>query len=729
MATLHPKLLVGVLACALVSAPAEASDFRAPRTHRSTLTPSGFTVTQEWYWAYFGNGIGRPGMVAADLDGNGSVELVVATGQYWYVLEPRGSGYVQRWVNLPYNEEEIDRLVVAQVDSDPPLEVLVSVGGRLLRYDGATFQLEGELVTAVDEARGLVAANLDGDPAVEAALCNGDGTWVFDLSSGAQQLVLPTLPCTDLAAGETDGTPGVELVVANGTSPGMVVDGATGAVEWSHPLGFGDLVVLGDLDGDLLDEVVAAFHGEGIQVWHGDTHSYYWGLSNVGVDAVTLADVDGDGPLELLFGEDQWGQVHVLEGTTGGERWLIDNPEHGVSRIVVGDVDGDLAREVVFGAGVASRLHVVDAATQALEWVSEDYVGPYYGLAHGDVDADGVPELVFTTSATDGGYDDGLYLVYDAVTKELEYQSPPPTGSAIYEPLGLQVADVDADPELEILLPTSYGYTGALQCRDGLTHDLQWEQVFTDSLSFPSVRVADPDGDGVLEVVWSVAHSYVEVHDAETGGLEWQSFSLGTFFSGDLTLLRVADIDDDGTGEILAGEGGWDGRLIAVDPLLATVDLAVTGLAVTALETVDLDDDGVDDIVVGTNDGWVKTVDPSTGAATDLAGPFAGPVYGLALSELTGDTTLDFVFAAADRVYLVDGATALPEWISEDLGDNVGIYDSLLVGDVDEDGVPEIWVNAGYIGHIIFGIAAPAGSIFADGFEDGTPSAWSAVVP
>jgi hypothetical protein len=267
-----------------------------------------------------------------------------------------------------------------------------------------------------------------------------------------------------------------------------------------------------------------------------------------------------------------------------------------------------------------------------------------------------------------------------------------------------------------------------MQCRDGLTHDLQWEEPGTDSLRIAGVQVADPDGDGSLEAVWSVANRYVEVHDASTGVLEWRSFSLQTFLSANASLLRVADIDDDRTGEIVAA-GFWDSRLIAVDPLLSTIDLAVTNLVITALDTVDLDGDGVDDIVVGTEDGWVKAIDPSTGAATDLAGPFPGAGCGLTVSDLTGDGVLDIVFAAADRVHLVDGATGVTEWVSEDLGSEVGWIDSLLVGDVDEDGVPEIWVNAGPVGHLIFGVVPPSGQLFTDGFESGDTSAWSATTP
>ena len=50
--------------------------------------------------------------------------------------------------------------------------------------------------------------------------------------------------------------------------------------------------------------------------------------------------------------------------------------------------------------------------------------------------------------------------------------------------------------------------------------------------------------------------------------------------------VATADIDDDGTGEIVAAETG--GRLMALDPLLATIDLAVTDAHITALDTADL---------------------------------------------------------------------------------------------------------------------------------------------
>jgi len=98
---------------------------------------------------------------------------------------------------------------------------------------------------------------------------------------------------------------------------------------------------------------------------------------------------------------------------------------------------------------------------------------------------------------------------------------------------------------------------------------------------------------------------------------------------------------------------------------------------------------------------------------------------GLAVVELTGDGVLDFVFAAADRVHLVDGETMLPVWVSDDLGTRVGRNDSLVVGDFDDDGHLEIWVNAGSIGHVMFQVLKLSDLVFTDGFESGDTSAWS----
>jgi hypothetical protein len=716
-------------------------ELRAPRLPGRTVTAGGLEISLEWYRAVFGTGIGYAGLVVADLDDDGAAEITAGASpngfwgnRYWYVLEPEGGGYRQRWTSLPY-DAELDRLVVAQLDQDSAEEVLIAGAGHLFVYDGQTFELEAEHPTASGPVWGLATADLDGDPALEAVVCDESDAWIYDLGTGVLQLPLPGYGCYDLAIGETDGTAGLEIVIAGGAS-GWVLDGASGAVEWNHPLGLGDRLALGDLDGDGRDEIAAGFSWSGIQVWHGDTHGFAWEVPVFNLATLIAVDVEGDGDVELVYGDAQWGDVHVLNGANGSEQWSVPNPEHGVTRIAVGDVDQDGVREVFFGAGFSSTgpdyLFVVDGVTHAIEWQSTDVSGPFYGLAHGDVDADGAPELVYTSFESDSGYGDGLYFVHDARTKQLEYQSSESTGNNWTGLWKVQLADVDLDPAAEIFLPTGYTYEGVLQCLDGVTHDLQWEATLVSGLTLQSLRLGDPDGDGETEVAAGVEvqHTgapgvYVYLYDAATGSPEWQSPNLQSFFGfwAGLGLLRIADVDDDGTGELVVAARG--GGLMSLDPVAGSIDLAVPGIEVTALDTPDLDGDGIPEIVVGTLDGVIAQIDPLTGAPTVLAGPFGAQIDGLARVDLTGDSTADWVFAAGDRVHLVDGATLLPEWVSEDLGTGVGRSDSLLVADLDADGTQEIWVNAGPIGHFVFGVL---NLVFADGFESGDTSAWSAVV-
>lgn len=144
------------------------------------------------------------------------------------------------------------------------------------------------------------------------------------------------------------------------------------------------------------------------------------------LDAIAAADIEGDGSVELLYG-DGLGRVHVLDGETGDEQWFVRSFLSGVTRIAVGDGDGDDNSEVFFGSGFSSTgpdgLFVADGVSESMEWESLDISGPFYGFAHGDMDGDGQPEIIYNTSEADTNSNDGLYFVHDANSKLLEYQS------------------------------------------------------------------------------------------------------------------------------------------------------------------------------------------------------------------------------------------------------------------------------------------------------------------
>lgn len=691
------------------------------------------TVAPDWSWKIQGSQIGSRGLAVADIDGDGRQE-VVATGSssqfgpsdVWTVSRLEGAEFEVRWGGPSY-AQGIDGLVVAEADGSAGLEIVVTAGGWLYEYDGVSLRLEREYLTSLQHVSGLAVADLDEDGSLDVVLCGEQGTWAYSLSSGDEELALPGVACTDVAVGETDGTSGLEIVIANGADNGLVLDARTGAVEWTCGLGLGQTLAVADFDGDGVDEIAAAFPSV-VQIWNGDTHTLL--REGPGSQVIAGADVDGDAPAELLY-PDGWDHVCIADGASGVTEWCSPWVPGGVSRIAVADVDGDGILEILWGAGGRStekdQLHAVDVQTHEADGASIDVRGPFHSLAHGDIDADGAPELFFCSTESDAGYGDAVYDVYDAESKDLEYHSEYSVGNGFTHTGRMQVGNTDADAPLEIVRVFPDPSTWHLQCIDGATNALEWETTGSFG-SAASMQLGDADGDGEADIAFASGW-YVYLYNGATGQLEWQSPSLSAYFdhSYGMDLMRIADVDDDGVGELIVGMSGFG--LVALDPVTGAVDLELPDLEVTALEVADLDGDSIADIVVGTAGGEIERLDAISGEPNLLAGPFGAGIDGLAVVDLNRDRVDDYVFAVEGRVHIVDGVSGLDLWVGRFLGDGAGRRDTLVVDDIDEDWSPEIWVNVGAAGHVVYEVPSASLKLFTDGFESGDPSQWSVMEP
>ena len=271
-----------------------------------------------------------------------------------------------------------------------------------------------------------------------------------------------------------------------------VLDGATGAVHWSSDPGIDASFspALGDIDGDGLPEIVAVEHGaqhllafehDGTPKWQSDQP---W--PDFGYSALAIADLDGDGDLEIVLGRSAFhhdGSVYysTMIVPTGYPQVanLDDDPEpevlvqsydgltileHDGSVKVAGlrptgvvadgtswvrpatvhDFDGDELAEFASSSGGIYSLYEANAS---IIWTADvmDVTGSAAGTAF-DFLGDGEAEAMYADERTLFVFDgDGLALL----------GVPRSSGTLQEYPV---VADVDNDGSAEILVVSNEGW-------------------------------------------------------------------------------------------------------------------------------------------------------------------------------------------------------------------------------------------------------------------------------
>lgn len=285
-------------------------------------------------------------------------------------------------------------------------------------------------------------------------------------------------------------------------------------------------VTLGDVDRDgTLDILVAqgstllCLTPEGKERWNvragAPIHSF-----------PTVADLDGDGKPEVLFGAND-NSLHVLTGA-GKQKWSFETKSWVVGGIAAADLDGNGRLEAVFGS-MDYKVYCVDSSGK-LVWELEtgDWVQTSPCIA--DVDRDGSPDVVVAS-------DDGtLYCVSSKGTLKWKEQLGGQQRLRAFP----AVADLDGDGTLETVIALPDGRV--------MAYTAFGDRAWVRSVNAPvmgSPLVADLNGDGWQDILLATARGQIMSLDT-WGNVQWQHY-LGHVIESTPVL---DDLDRDGKYEI-----------------------------------------------------------------------------------------------------------------------------------------------------------------------------------
>ena len=653
-----------------------------PRTPRESLRSSSFGA---------GNDVGATAadvhvVIAGDLDNDGDADLVSGDANGTIIAwQNDGTPFTGLWPSQTVSNTaaSIYTLALADLDHDGDLDLASGCGGAaafeimVWENDGTPFAGEwtSNGVGGAADVLALAVGDLDHDGQPD--LVSGD--------SGAV-----------IYAWQNDGTPFTGLwtsqMVGNTTDPTYAL-------------------ALGDLDNDGYLDLVSGDARNQVNVWENDgtPFSGTWTANLVGsskdtVNALALADLDGDGALDIVSdveypsATDYGVAVWQNDGTPFSGLWtwsVIGDSKDAVNALAVGDLDNDGRVDVASGSGSGEDYEVIawysPASPFVDPWTQEDVgasADDVNGVALADLDHDGDLDIA---SASGNGEDFELIVWENTHTPEplgawTEVTQPAPT----YDALSVSVADLDHDGKLDIAAGTDGKGVYVWRGDGGYT----WTQVgatdLPDSGIWTGIAWGQINNVGDLDLAAANQGGGLKAWRSQENGTNWDDISTGLPTSGQYQAVALGHIDHDGLLDLAAcgtglGVRTWQGTGSSwnvKNVLSDTLNFCDVALA-------HVDHDGNLDIVAANCEGkgipvWLG--DGGFGANLATFPATSGSYNAVALGDVNNDGYTDII-AAPDsggvQLWTGDGGTT---WNDKGVISPTLTALSLDLGDFDNDG-------------------------------------------
>jgi len=412
-----------------------------------TVALNGEDGTEQWR-AASGNRV-WPGVVVADLTGNGSLEVIVGRNSDELTVYNNLGGVV--WTRNPFGSGEVRTLAVADLENDGQLEIIV---GRA--SGGDTKQLN------VYDANGNVRpgwpARRDGEPGEGWGMYNENVTVADVNGDGFKEIIGPTdthyITALDrngnqLAANAIYGAGEVWSQVGVHVEHAVDLRGYANCGTEHRPNFANAGPAIADVDGDGTREIIVP----------GDV--YNCGIGDPGGDLYYLPWIFELDRTRWAGGGYDWTVLPAPSANSGPLTQDYNVIENAVTNAVIADLDNDGQQEILYSS-YDGKIHAywLDK-TEHGSWPFEAYTSGAYIFASepvvADLDNDGQAEVIFTTWTQKESNQRGQLIIANSMGVQLQAVTLPASSDDWDGALGAPtLANIDADADLEVVIGTAH---------------------------------------------------------------------------------------------------------------------------------------------------------------------------------------------------------------------------------------------------------------------------------